>query len=155
MLAIIKQLYQDMMQPKADICAADRVHQARLAATALMVEVMRVDEQKTDAEIETVLAVIEQKFAVTRNDAENILSAASAELSDATDYHQFTRLINADYEMPQKIAMIEFLWQVAYADGELDMYEEHVIRKVAELIYVPHKAFIRTKEKVRLDLELH
>jgi len=153
MLAKIKQLYQDMMQPQPDISAADRLHQARLAATALMVEVMRVDEQKTDAEIETVLLVIEKKFAVTRAEAENILSAATEELSDATDYHQFTSLINADYEMPQKIVMIEFLWQVAFADGELDMYEEHIIRKVAELIYVPHKEFIRTREKVKGQLE--
>ena len=154
MLTKIKQLYLGLMQPQPEANAEDSLHQARLAATALMVEVMRVDEQKTDAEIETVLMVIEQKFSVSRDEAHSILVAATEELSDAIDYHQFTRLINTDYKMPQKIAMIEFLWQVAYADGELDMYEEHVIRKVAELIYVPHKEFIRTKERVRKELGL-
>jgi uncharacterized tellurite resistance protein B-like protein len=79
------------------------------------------------------------------------MELAESELHDATDYHQFTALINKGYDAQHKQAILEFMWQVAYADGQLDMYEEHVIRKVADLLYIPHRDFIRLKERVKLS----
>jgi uncharacterized tellurite resistance protein B-like protein len=148
MLARIQDFYNRLMQPQADDPHQEE-HQLRLAATALMIEVMRVDDEKTEAEINTVIQAAMLKFAIERHEADELMQLATAELQEATDYHQFTSLINRGYDLPHKLQIIEFLWQVAYADGRLDIYEEHVIRKVADLIYVPHKEFIRLKEKVR------
>jgi len=127
-------------------------HQLKIAATALMVEVMRVDDQKTESEVESVLLSIMQHFDMDRDEADQILQLASQALHDSTDYHQFTSLIKQHYGQSERQQMVLFLWQVAYADGSLDSYEEHVIRKVSDLLYVSHRDFIRLKEKVRATI---
>ena len=148
MIKKIQEFYNRLLLPESR-GNVDPERQLQLAAAALMVEVMRVDDRKTDEEIETVLGAMMKKFSIERSEAETLLELATGELHESTDYHQFTSLINNGYDQDQKMLIIEFLWQIAYADGELDMYEEHVIRKVADLIYVSHKDFIRLKEKVR------
>jgi uncharacterized tellurite resistance protein B-like protein len=148
MLARIQEFYNRLMQPQADDPQQEE-HKLRLAATALMIEVMRVDDEKSEEEINTIIRASMHKFAIERQEADELLQLATAELQQATDYHQFTSLINRGYDLPHKLQIVEFLWQVAYADGRLDIYEEHVVRKVADLLYVPHSEFIRLKEKVR------
>jgi len=151
MLKKIQDFYTRFLQPD-DQVTIEPEHQLRLAATALMVEVMRVDDHKTEQEIDTVISSVMQKFGIEREEAGVLLSLATDELHQSTDYHQFTSLINKGYDQSQKQRIVEYLWQVAYADGELDIYEEHVVRKVSDLLYVSHKDFIRLKEKVRLSL---
>ena len=62
---------------------------------------------------------------------------------------EFTRVINDHYGPGEKLTLIASMWQVAYADGDLDKYEEHLIRQVAELTYVPHQDYIRCKLDAR------
>jgi len=57
-------------------------------------------------------------------------------------------LINKGFTQEQKVTLIKTLWQIAYADGELDKYEEHMVRKMADLLHVPHLEFIKTKNQV-------
>lgn len=149
MLAKIQNFYNQLLKP-AESDPEKAEHNIHLAAIALMVEVMRVDDHKSQSEIETILNSAMKRFDVDLAEARQLMALAESELKDATDYHQFTSLINNGYDMQGKLQIIEFLWEVAYADGNLDMYEEHVIRKVADLIYISHSDFIRTKEKVRL-----
>ncbi len=151
MLDKIQAFYNRLIQPQAEDPVQDE-HKLRLAATALMVEVMRVDDHKSEQEVDAIIQASMSKFGIEHQEADELLQLASAELHDSTDYHQFTSLINRGYDLPHKLDIVEFMWQVAYADGQLDMYEEHVIRKVADLIYVPHADFIRLKEKVRNGL---
>jgi len=148
MLKKMQEFYNQLLKPESR-CEIDSEHQLKLAATALMVEVMRVDDRKTDEEIETVIGAMMMKFSIDRLEAETQLVLATGELHDSTDYYQFTSLINKGYDREQKMLIIEFLWKIAYADGELDMHEEHVVRKVSDLLYVSHRDFIRLKEKVR------
>jgi len=74
-----------------------------------------------------------------------LIELANAEKHEATDYYTFTSLINEHYSQQQKIKLVEDLWRLAYADNELDKYEEHLLRRLSELLHVPHKDFIRTK----------
>ncbi|HEC30279.1 MAG TPA: TerB family tellurite resistance protein [Gammaproteobacteria bacterium] len=148
MLRKLQEFYNQLLKPESP-SEIDSEHQLKLAATALMVEVMRVDDRKTDEEIETVVGAMMMKFSINRQEAETQLELATGELHDATDYYQFTSLINRGYGREQKLLIIEFLWKIAYADGVLDMHEEYVIRKVSDLLYVSHNDFIRLKEKVR------
>ena len=76
-------------------------------------------------------------------------AAAEAQASQATSLYEFTRLINDEYDYDEKLRLIENMWRIAFSDDELDKYEEHLIRKVSELIYVSHSDFIRLKLKVR------
>ena len=74
-----------------------------------------------------------------------LIAQAEAHLDEATSLYDFTRVINDHYLPAQKLELVASMWRVAYADGRLDKYEEYLIRQVAELCYVSHQDYIRTK----------
>lgn len=120
----------------------------QMATAALMVEMLHVDQQVTDDEEEKLRELLELRFNLSSSEIESLIDLANNGKHDATDYFQFTSLLNAHYTQQQKIDLVEDLWQLAYADHELDKYEEHLLRRLAELLHVPHQDFIRTKHKV-------
>ena len=75
-------------------------------------------------------------------------------MTQATDYHQFTSLIAKNFDQAQKIKVIEYLWMIAYSDYQLDKHEEHMVRRIADLIYVPHKEFLQAKHRVQRQLNM-
>ena len=83
--------------------------------------------------------------------ANEIIDLARKEHADSIDYFQFTSLINQHYSAAQRIELIEKLWLIAFADNVLDKHEEHVIRRIADLIHVAHSDFMKTKLKVMKD----
>jgi len=120
----------------------------QMASAALMVEMLHVDEHVTAEEDEKLRQLLRQRFNLDNSEIESLIDLAHNEKHDATDYYQFTSLLNTHYSQQQKIDLVEDLWQLAYADHELDKYEEHLIRRLAELLHVPHHDFIRTKHQV-------
>jgi uncharacterized tellurite resistance protein B-like protein len=119
----------------------------QMASAALMVEMLHVDEQVTADEDKKLRQLLQQRFSLDSSELDSLIDLARNEKHDATDYYQFTSLLNTHYSQQQKIDLVEDLWQLAYADRELDKYEEHLLRRLAELLHVPHQDFIRTKHK--------
>lgn len=128
---------------------AAREHELRVATAALLVEITRMDGEVTEPERVKVDAIVRQRFDLSPAQARELIRLAEQEAHEATDYYQFTSLINTRFTPEQKERMIEFLWQAAYADGALDRYEEHLVRKIADLIHVPHRVWIATKFRAR------
>ncbi len=126
---------------------------ARVAAAALLVEVVRGDDVFSDEERAAVLETIRRKFGLGPAQAQDLLALAEAEARDAHDYYQFTSKINASFSPERKQRLIEELWRVAYADDVLHRHEEHLIRRVAELLHVSHKVFVLAKLRVQESLE--
>ena len=126
--------------------------QMRLAAAALFIEMMMQDGDIQETEKQMILNVLQQQFLLSSEQSIDLYRLAEDEIKAATDYHQFTRLIAKAFEQPQKIQLIENLWRVAFADNQLDKYEENMVRKIADLIYVPHKDFIQAKHRVQQSL---
>lgn len=124
-------------------------HQLKLATAALLVEMMQQDHRVQAAEKKAVKEVLQAKFELDDDETRELLSLAQQEAEVAVDYHQFTSLIARECSQEQKIRMIEYLWTIAYADKSLDPLEEHMIRRIADLIYVSHRDFIKTKHKVQ------
>ena len=122
-------------------------HRLQLASAALMVEMLHVDEQVTAAEEEKLQHILKQRFELSNAEIEALIDQAHNEKHEATDYYAFTSLLNEHYTQQQKIKLVEDLWQLAYADHRLDKYEEHLLRRLADLLHVPHQDFIRTKHK--------
>jgi uncharacterized tellurite resistance protein B-like protein len=120
-----------------------------LASAALLVEVMRSDHHMDTRETEEILDVLRSCLDVSEQDLTDILTLAQAEARQATSLYEFTRLINDGYDYEQKLILVRNLWRVAYADKALDKYEDHLIRKIADLIYISHSDFIRMKLEVR------
>ena len=128
---------------------ADRERAYRLAAAALLIEMTRADNEVVAAERTAVAQAVQRAFDLSAQEAAELLPLAEQKADAATSLFEFTRLINEHFDPAQKERLIELMWCVAYADGELDKYEEHLVRKVADLIYVPHVGFIRAKHRAK------
>ena len=121
----------------------------RLAAAALLIEVARADFTQDAAEERAMVALLESTLQLEATDIAALLADADDAVDAATSLYEFTRLVNDHYSYEEKRELIQCMWQVAYADAELDKYEEHLIRRVAELIYVTHEDFMRGKYLAR------
>jgi uncharacterized tellurite resistance protein B-like protein len=120
-----------------------------LSCAALLIEVMNSDHELDDREQQEFMAVLQESYNIAESDLEELTQLAKEEAFEATSLYEFTRLINDNYDNQQKIALIENMWRIAFSDKRLDKYEDHLIRKVSELIYVSHSDFIKTKLKIR------
>lgn len=121
--------------------------QMRLAAAALMVEVMVIDRDLNDTELSEINRMLTTRFQLGSEEVELLIELARKEVASATSLFQFTRLINDHFDAEAKAHLIENLWQVAFADQVLDKHEEALIRRIAELLYVSHKDFIQAKQR--------
>lgn len=126
----------------------DPEHKLKLASASLLIEMIRMDHKIDQAEHDMVKALIKQDFELSDEETESLFELAEEESKNAVDYYRFAKLINKEYDNTQKIGIIENLWHIAYADDELDKYEEHYLRKVSELLHIPHKDFIQAKHLV-------
>ncbi|MCW8889193.1 MAG: TerB family tellurite resistance protein [Sedimenticola sp.] len=148
MIDKIKQFFENQLAPGSDAMAQDPDHALQLAVAVLLFEVAESDYEQLPEERDALLAAVKTTFKLSDKESSALLLMAEAEHADATDYFQFTRLINQHYTAEQKIELVEKLWQIAYSDQQLHHYEEHVIRRLAELLYVPHTAFMAAKHRV-------
>mgnify|MGYP001952128586 CR=1 FL=1 len=113
---------------------------------------MRADYHTDASELETLRRVLQSRFSLDRDAVDELMRLAEQEAEQAVDHFQFVRLINEHYGYADKVALIELMWRLAYADSALDAHEEHRIRKLADLLFVRHSDFIRTKLRVREEL---
>ena len=123
-------------------------HRIQLASATLLVEMMHVDEKITPQENNKLQQLLKQRFQLSNTEINDLINLANNEKHEATDYYTFTSLLNEHCTQQQKINLVEDMWQLAYADHELDKYEEHLLRRLSELLHVPHQDFIRTKHNV-------
>ena len=121
----------------------------KIAAAALLVEVARADFEQTADEEATMAKLLEETLGLSPSVIQTLIAEAGDAVDSATSLYQFTRDINDEYSYEEKCALVESMWQVAYADGSIDKYEEHLIRRVSDLIYVNHEDFIKTKHRAR------
>ena len=127
--------------------AAEQEHAYHLATAALLIEMTRADHEVKGIEREAVAHAVQRALELTSSETEELLALAEKEADNATSLYEFTRLINRHFDPKQKEHFVELLWHVALADGELDKYEEHLVRKVADLTYVPHLSYVRAKHR--------
>ena len=119
-----------------------------VAVCALFVEMARIDEKFTPAEVDTILSILKEKYGLSREHAEALLADADKELANSVDLWQFARLINENYSVSEKIEIIETLWQMVYVDGEMDRYEHYLMNKLKNLLHLSHDQLINAKLKV-------
>lgn len=119
----------------------------QLATAALLVEVMRADYRIDAVERRAVVDAVARAFELDGEHATELARRAQERSEQATSLYEFTSLVHTHYSEPQKERIVELMWDVALADGDIDKYEEHLIRRVAELLYVPHMHFMRAKHR--------
>ncbi len=119
-----------------------------LAAASLLIEVSKSDYKEEPAEVDKIHQLLIQHFDLSDDDIDDFMARAHKQNQDSTSLYPFTRYINDNCSNEEKFHLVKALWEVAAEDGEIDKYEEHLIRKIAELIYLPHRDFIRAKLQV-------
>jgi len=124
----------------------------QMAAGILLVEVARSDQHMDPRESRLVERQLREVFGLGEAEVHELLRLVERDADTATSLFPFTRLINERFDSAEKTRLVELLWEVAYADGCLDPYEEGLIRKIADLLYVPHRDFIRAKHRGELSL---
>ena len=117
-----------------------------LACAALMFEVARADFTVETTEQDAVTSLLTAQFNLSADEVSTITEAAVEQADAATCLFEFTRTLNELASAEQKRDLLAMMWRVAMADNEISRYEEHVIRKVADLLYVPHGDFIAAKQ---------
>jgi uncharacterized tellurite resistance protein B-like protein len=147
MILKIKQFFEQHFVETGAIASENIERQLQLASAALMIEVLHADHSFDQAELDTLRSVLQDSFDIDQAQANELILLAEAQRAEATDYYQFTSLINEFYTQQQKRDLITRLWQMAYADKKIHRFEEHLVRRLADLLHVPHAAFIQSKHK--------
>jgi uncharacterized tellurite resistance protein B-like protein len=122
--------------------------QLRLAGALMLMEVAFADFDLGAAERELLQAQLAARFCLSGEDLERLLEHALKQHDLHVSLHEQVALINQHYDAAAKRELIRDMWDIAYADGKLHHYEEAVIRRLADLLYVPHRDFIQTKHEV-------
>jgi len=146
MLKAIRRYFEEHIASPAP--AQSDEHRLQVATAALLAEVMRLDGQ-AEPERRAILEAVRKRFSLADDEAATLVELAEAEARDAVDYYQFTSLINREFTAEQKSHIVELMWQVAYADATLSAHEQHVMRKIAELLYVSHGDYIAAKLRAK------
>jgi len=120
-------------------------HTLQLATAVLLIEVMQSDFDSAEKERTTTLKILKERFDLSDTEVAQLSELGHKSVNRANDFHQFTSLINRELELAEKIRIIEYMWQVAYADNQISEHENHLMRKIASLLYIPHGDYIAAK----------
>ncbi|BDX06254.1 TerB family tellurite resistance protein [Planctobacterium marinum] len=123
-----------------------------LATAVLYYEVLRADEHFSADELELYEQKVFDEFDLTQEQLRPFLKKVEAKARHAVDYMQFTRLIHENCSIEQKRNIVISLWHLAMSDGNVDAHEEHLIRKMSDLMYLSHSDFIQTRILARDSL---
>jgi uncharacterized tellurite resistance protein B-like protein len=145
MLSPFKNLLTQFFIPETSTSLLDGERGLQLACAVLLVEVMRCDTQITDAERAATLAALRARFSLSDDELTRLMARAEDTAKGANDYFAFTSAMNDHFTQPQKIQVVQTMWQVAYADGHIDANENHLISKIAGLLHVTHGDYIAAK----------
>lgn len=119
-----------------------------LAAAVLLVEVAKADHSFDQAEFDNLQAVLREHWSLSDEDLADLVQVARDTADTHVSLHRQIELINTHFDNPQKFELMRGLWQIACADGKIHHHEEHLIRRLADLLYVSHTDFIRSKHLV-------
>ena len=122
-------------------------HALRVATAVLLIEVVRADFRVDPAERTQLRQLLRQQFDLTESELDALLDEAEADADRLVSLQHVTRLLNEHYDHEMKRRVVEMMWEMVYADGDKDHYEEHLLRQVAELLYVSHAEFIQARHR--------
>ena len=134
---------------KAAPAPAAREHDLRLATAALLFEVVRADGHVSPEERTVMRAAVQSTFDLPQGELDELMDSAEAASRGAASVFEFTERIDRELDPDAKKRVVELLWLVAFADQDKHALEEHMIRKIAGLLHVPHPAFIDAKIRAR------
>jgi uncharacterized tellurite resistance protein B-like protein len=148
MIDVLKRFFNKATPRVSEVSSQNTEHDIRVATCALFVEMARIDETFTDAEMNTILSILKERYRLSPEHADALIAEAEKELEKSVDLWQFARLINENYSNEEKIEIIETLWRIVYVDGKMDQHEHYLMNKLQNLLRLTHDQLIAAKLKV-------
>ncbi len=121
------------------------------ACAALLVEVAFADKDFDEMEKESLKVSLLETYNLEEDSINEIILDAEKSVEESTSLYGYTRIVNDEFEYENKLDLLRNLWKVAFADGYLDKYEEHLLRKISDLIHISHSDYINIKLEIRGD----
>lgn len=125
----------------------------RVATAALFLEMATIDDEFDGSERARIITHLTHLHGVSESKAHELLDVAQKEREGAVDIWSFTSVINTHYDEAEKVHMMEMVWEVVFADGQLDAHEDYLVRKIANLLRLSHRQMIDAKMRVKKKLE--
>ena len=148
MLDVVKQFFSKATTKSPEAANQTTAHDIRVATCALFVEIARIDEKFTEAEMDTILSILKERYGLSPELADALIAEAERGLEKNVDLWQFARLINENYSNEEKTEIIETLWRIVYVDGKMDQYEHYLMNKLQNLLRLSHDQLIAAKLKI-------
>jgi len=149
MIDMVKRFFSKTRANNSNTAEQNTVHDLCVATCALFVEMARIDGTFSQAELETILSILKEKYGLSGEHADALIEEADKERDQSVDLWQFARLINENYSTDEKIEIVETLWQIVYVDGKMDQYEHYLMNKLKNLLRLSHSQLIDAKLKVK------
>jgi uncharacterized tellurite resistance protein B-like protein len=153
MIEAIKQFLQKDRERDKSVSAIDKQQLIKMAAAVLFVEVMHADHKVDKRERRLVKQALQESFSLSSHEAEELLQLAEERVKDVTSLHEFTTILHGRLTNEEKVMLLEQTWRIVLADNEVDKYEEHLVRRIAELLYIKHSDYIRAKLNAEAEME--
>ena len=147
---MIKQLFRQVVESisveaRTETGASDREAALRLATAVLLIDVARADQVFDESEFDTMLQLIESHFELQPEQAAALVNAASETAEEMVSLHEFTQILHKHLDESEKARIVSLLWQIAYADNQLDKYEDALVLKISDLLHVSRGRVMRLK----------
>ena len=142
---LINRVSETLSTPSPEADGSAREDALRMATAVLMLDVARADHVFDESEFDRVLGLIQSHFDLAPEDAAELVNSADDKAEDLTSLHDFTQLLHNNLDEDEKARIVGLLWQVAYADGRLDKYEDSLVLKLSALLHVSRGRVMRLK----------
>jgi uncharacterized tellurite resistance protein B-like protein len=149
MLAMLRQLKSLFEAPAPRPLPGFERRHLQVAVSALLHEARRADYQEGDDEYVLARAALADLFGLEGDDGVAVLEEGRARAEQLTSFYAPVTIIKRDFSLAERVRFIEHLWRVAYANGKLDPYEDHYVRKIAHLLYVPNTQSMLARNRAR------
>ncbi len=145
MIKRLHELFAD--RARTGVTSGPRLAERELqqATAALLIEAARSDFAFDQTERGRIELLLRERFSLGHGELQEMMQAAEAEVEQATSLHQFTRILDINLDPEEKRSLLQMLWEIAFIDGRIDKYEEYLIRRLADLLHLPHSDFIKAK----------
>jgi uncharacterized tellurite resistance protein B-like protein len=149
MFSTMRDFFRHHIEPQAAAAGPAGEQALQLAAAALLFEIVRADGEVKAEERTVMQAAVQGTFGIPPERTQELMALAEKASRTAASLFEFTQVVDESFSADQKKRVVELLWLVAFADGSKHAHEEHLVRRIASLLHVPHPDFIDAKIRAR------
>ena len=150
MIKRIKDLLSNFSNQE-EVIEDDKISSLDKACSALLIEVAYADKIFDESEINSLKESLKETYNINEEIINELISDAKKTVDESTSLYEYTRVVNDEFDYSDKLELLSRIWKLAFADGNLDKYEDHLIRKISDLIHISHSDFI----KIKLDNKIN